>query len=185
MSRRSSNMGGGSVYGGDEEEIDVYQVRNAFVSLANLAQSGIVDIDDIQNHGRTRHLPVFHVAVNLGRCQCLRHHEAEAEWHPHRWRTRLPTFKGIFMTNFTSADSHLLHYKKASSYQRLLRNQGRENQRSCQEACRTFPTPDSKFDLLLTFCSHQPVGSSLPLNLARSARSASESRLVASSSTAS
>ena len=82
-------MGGGSVYGGDEEEIDVCQARNIFVSLANIAQSGIVDIDDIQNHGEMHLLPVSHAIPNTRRRQCLRHREVEAEWHPHCWRTPL------------------------------------------------------------------------------------------------
>lgn len=92
-------MGAESVYGGDEEEIDVSQTRKFLSPLADVVQSGIIDIDEIQNHGKTHHLRVLHAPANLGRCQCCRYHKVEAEWHPHRWCKLLPNLMKMFVAN--------------------------------------------------------------------------------------
>lgn len=92
-------MGGGSVYGGDEEEVDVRQVQRTFSSCANLVQCGIVDIDEIQNHGKPHSVLLPLVAANLGRRQCFRHHQAEAEWHPHCRRKLLPASATVHAYN--------------------------------------------------------------------------------------
>jgi hypothetical protein len=60
-------MSGESVYGGDEEEVDVSEHWKIFPSLANSEQSGIIDIDEIQNHGKIHHLHGFHVFANFRR----------------------------------------------------------------------------------------------------------------------
>ena len=94
-------MGGESVYGGDEEDIDVSEHCQSFPSLANSEQSGIIDIDEIQNHGNIPQLHMFHVPADFARRQCCRYHQVEAEWHPHRWGELLPRWTKMLVANST------------------------------------------------------------------------------------